>query len=192
MLLFDRKNFLVLNRQLSAAIFVVIIGLMLVPMGCGKDASKKDSDEPLTQDDDNDSPGLTKLFLSSNQTSCSEGQMLNLQVRLETGREVYGAAFDVAFPAGFEYVSSERSEFLESNTGLTHFMASLESEDKNRVVVGVSRVGDVPGQSGKGVLAQIHLKCLSSHSSSFGITLDHCRLMDHRLKDIPIDAIKGL
>ena len=90
---------------------------------------------------------------------------LVLEVRANSVQNLYGVAFDLSFPASLLRLdASTRGSFLgdESNTTL-----ALVQPTPGNLVIGLSRLGTLPGVSGSGTLLTLRFTALASGSGSF-------------------------
>jgi hypothetical protein len=93
---------------------------------------------------------------------------LVLEIRANSVQSLYGVAFDLSFPANLLRLdASARGSFLgdESNTTL-----ALVQSTPGNLVIGLSRLGTLPGVSGSGVLLTLRFTSLTSGSGAFAFT----------------------
>ena len=90
----------------------------------------------------------------------STANLLVLEVRAQSVTGLYGAAFDLRYPGTLlDYQARVPGTFLGANASVQVF----ESEP-GTLVVGVSRVGNLPGVDGSGVLVELELAPLAPGS----------------------------
>lgn len=97
----------------------------------------------------------------------STSSLLVLEVRASQVTGLYGVAFDLQYPAALlDYQSFRQGSFLTAGGAVVSTQVS-ESAPGN-LVVGVSRLGNVGGTSGSGVLLEIEL--LAAGSGNGGLS----------------------
>lgn len=90
---------------------------------------------------------------------------LVVEVRANSVQDLYGVAFDLSFPSTLLRLdTSTRGAFLgdEGNTTL-----ALVQPTPGNLVVGLSRLGTLPGVSGSGVLLTLRFTSIGSGSGAF-------------------------
>jgi hypothetical protein len=96
----------------------------------------------------------------------STADLLVLEVRATQVTGLYGAAFDLQYPAGLlDYQTRVLGPFLGASASLQ----VVESAPGN-LVVGVSRLGNVPGVDGSGVLLELELAAGSAGTGNLAFT----------------------
>lgn len=94
----------------------------------------------------------------------STASTLVLEVRANSVRDLYGVAFDLTFPNQLlQFVSLQQGPFLQGATAQNGVLP-------DRLVVGISRLGAVPGETGSGVLMTIQFRAIGSGQGSFTFT----------------------
>lgn len=91
-----------------------------------------------------------------------------IEVRANSVQDLYGVAFDLSFPANLLRLdASARGAFLgdESSTTL-----ALAQPTPGNLVVGLSRLGTLPGVSGSGVLLTLRFSSIGSGSGAFSFS----------------------
>jgi hypothetical protein len=104
-------------------------------------------------------PGITFIAVSTGpgivlgQGGATTATSLTVEVRAATVTALYGVAFDLDYPPGVvRYQSSAAGEFLGNSSQVT---APVVETVPGHLVVGVSRLGTLPGVSGSGVLLRL-------------------------------------
>lgn len=93
---------------------------------------------------------------------------LVVEVRANSVQDLYGVAFDLSFPASLlRFDTSSRGAFLgdEGNTTL-----ALAQPTPGNLVVGLSRLGTLPGVSGSGVLLTLRFTSTGAGSGAFSFS----------------------
>jgi hypothetical protein len=105
------------------------------------------------------SPGPSGISLVS--SAASTATTLILEVRATSVSDLYGVAFDLAYPANLlQHVRSTQGPLLAGGT----FQGSVSS---GRLVIGLSNLGPVPGASGSGVLMTFELRAIGAGEGTF-------------------------
>jgi hypothetical protein len=92
--------------------------------------------------------------------------LLVLEVRASAVSGLYGAAFDLQYPAGLlDYQGRVAGPFLGADASIQVF----ESAPGN-LVVGASRLGNVPGVDGSGVLLELELARQAAGTGNLSFT----------------------
>lgn len=85
------------------------------------------------------------------------GNTLALEVRAQNVDDLYGVAFDLRFPAAvLQYVRATPGPLLEGGSVQAAVSAS------GNLVVGASRLGEVPGVDGSGVLLTLEFNAIAA------------------------------
>ena len=95
-------------------------------------------------------------------TGPTGGRELHLAVEAREVNGLYGAAFDLGFPAAvLDFEGATEGEFLARDG----FQVSLQvAEESGNLIVGVTRLGAVPGASGTGTLVTLRFRAIGSGS----------------------------
>jgi hypothetical protein len=95
----------------------------------------------------------------------STASLLVLEVRASAVTGLYGVAFDLSYPAAaLDFTAFRPGEFLTAG-GAAVSTQVFESAPGN-LVVGITRVGNVAGAAGDGVLVELELQSVASGSGS--------------------------
>lgn len=96
----------------------------------------------------------------------TSGTTLELEVRANSVQDLYGVAFDLEYPSNllrFES-STNPSGFLGSDGTPVSFVSSLSRD--GLLVVGYTRLGQVSGANGSGLLARIRFTAIATGSGT--------------------------
>lgn len=106
--------------------------------------------------------GANSISLAS--TSASTATKLFLEVRANQVQNLYGAAFDLTYPSTvLRYDGRVQGTFLDGT------LAVSEAPSGN-LIVGVTRLGEVQGVSGSGVLVTLEFTAIAAGSGNFTFT----------------------
>jgi hypothetical protein len=96
----------------------------------------------------------------------STANTLYLEVRAVGVTDLYGLAFDLQYPASvLQFQAATEGTFLSASGTPTTFQA-VESPAGN-LVVGLSRLGDLAGADGSGLLLTLELQATAAGSGAF-------------------------
>ena len=129
-----------------------ILGMALLVLGlaCGSDGG--DGGSPVGPPSGisfqpSSVPGTNSLALGTEAGSTT--QLLRLELRAQNMTNVYGLSFDLLYPSQLlSFTASTEGSFL----GGTQTTMQVEERTPGRLVVGISRLGNVPGANGSGVV----------------------------------------
>jgi hypothetical protein len=94
--------------------------------------------------------------------AASTASTLILEVRANSVTDLYGVAFDLAYPANLvQYVRVTQGPLLAGGT------LQVASGGTGTLVVGLSNLGPVPGASGSGVLMTFEFRAVGAGQGSF-------------------------
>lgn len=101
-------------------------------------------------------------------TGPTGGSDLHLAVEARQVSSLYGVAFDLGYPASIlSYEGATVGDFL----GQDGFQVSLQVADETgNLIVGVTRLGDVPGASGSGMLLTLRFRAVGSGTGSLSFS----------------------
>lgn len=101
-------------------------------------------------------------------TGPTGGRDLHLAVEAREVAGLYGVAFDLGYPASvLAYEGATAGEFLAEGG----FQVSLQvAEESGNLIVGITRLGDVPGASGSGTLATLRFRSIGSGTGALSFS----------------------
>jgi general secretion pathway protein D len=153
------------RRPAIAAVLAALAALVLLA-ACGGGGGGGPTQPPPPSSSLTFTPGGTaggNVILLA-RTGPTGGSELHLAVEAREVNDLYGAAFDLGFPAAvLDFEGATVGELL-SRDG---FQVSLQvAEETGNLIVGVSRLGAVPGVSGTGTLVTLRFRAIASGSGS--------------------------
>lgn len=93
--------------------------------------------------------------------AASTATTLVLEIRAASLTDLYGVAFDLTYPNQLlQFVSLQQGPFLQGATAQNAVLP-------DRLVVGLSRLGALPGENGSGVLMTITFRAIGAGQGSF-------------------------
>lgn len=109
-------------------------------------------------------------FIHVTGTSGAGGRTLTLEVRAEGVSDLYGVAFDLGFPsAALRFDGSGEGSFLDGGGAFQTSLQVVESAPGN-LVIGVTRLGDVAGADGSGLLLTLSFSSVASGAGPIGLS----------------------
>lgn len=126
-------------------------------------------------------PTTTKII--SNQT-------FTVTINAKDAVDLYGASFDFMFDSDkLRVIEVEEGDFLKQATISTSFLHKIDNE-QGRVIIGISRLGQVSGVTGSGILVSIIMKAKSSGTTT--LKLSNIKLQDSSLDISPWSATQTI
>lgn len=97
--------------------------------------------------------------------AASTASTLILEVRANSVNDLYGVAFDLAYPSNLlQFVRATQGPLLAGGT------MQVASGTAGNLVVGLSNLGPVPGTSGSGVLMTLEFRAAGAGQGSFSFS----------------------
>ncbi len=94
--------------------------------------------------------------------SSTSATRLTVALEVSSVADLYGLSFDMTFPPSLlSFVSAQEENYLSADGALSTSFQAVENPTGN-LVVGLSRLGDVAGAGGSGVLLLLTFEALSS------------------------------
>jgi hypothetical protein len=96
---------------------------------------------------------------------------LVLEVMADQVTDLYGVAFDLSFPSNLlRFDGGDEGDFLSGPAGSGVGTSLQLTANGGVLVVGVTRLGDVPGRTGSGVLLTLRFTAIASGTGSFSFS----------------------
>jgi hypothetical protein len=114
-------------------------------------------------------PGALTIHLGK--TSGTADNVLRLEIRASEFADLYGLGFDLAYPAALlDYRGGSHVEggFLSADGSRTELFAREVTDGE--VIVGVSRLGDVGGVEGSGLVLTLDFTAVTNGSGEFSFS----------------------
>ena len=162
-----------INMRSPERIGILVVFMLLA--GCGGG--------PTQQPDK-----IPSLTLAADLVGVSVGETVDVEIYVADVEDLYGVALDIVYPPEvFNFTSCVEGAFFGQDGLETNEAYALESGEEGRLVVGLSRVGDVGGVEGSGSLATCKFKILTTiHPTSF--ELEKATLLDSELVAVSISS----
>ena len=126
------------------------------------------------------------LYLEQEGAGASPAEEVVVHVAVAGITGLYGAALDLVYDSDvLRYRSAAPGPFLRGDGSDVAFAAALEDGLEGRLVTGASKIGDVPGLDGAGVLMTVRYAVMCSDCSTVPVEVERVRLKASDLSDIP-------
>jgi hypothetical protein len=116
-------------------------------------------------------PGAQTVYLEIR--SLNNPDRFVMQVRASEVTDLYGIALDVVYPddvVQFDEAAVEEGGFFSASGGFqTEFQ--LVEEPTGRIIIGITRVGEVSGRNGDGLILELPFDSTASGNGDFTIEL---------------------
>jgi len=127
------------------------------------------------------------LFLSTTSSVIKVGEVITLTVLVERIEQLYSSPFHLTYnPSLLELIKVSEGDFLKKDGKETAFFQANNSE-AGQVVIGLSRLGQVGGVTGSGILATFTFRSKSSGVGKFSIKEPEFR--NAAMESIPIKVV---
>lgn len=114
-------------------------------------------------------------------------------IRVSNVTDLYGVSFDINIPLSNLFV--EDAFILDSKENETNFLSRDKRSiiflkaikvTENRIIVGLSRIGQINGISGSGLLLSVRVKGVKI--GTYNVSLDNVYLFDSKMRQIQVDT----
>ncbi|MFN7973542.1 MAG: cohesin domain-containing protein [Acidobacteriota bacterium] len=149
--------------------FLALATAMQVSCGSGDDSSNGGGGVFIATFSPAGSPVANSISMQPN-TANGAAVVVNFDATQMT--DLYGAAYTITYsPAVLNFVGADDAGTFLATGGVTVlFNAALENGQEGRLVVGISRAGQVSGVSGSGTLHNITFRGVAVGSTSLNFT----------------------
>ncbi|MDI6861715.1 MAG: stalk domain-containing protein [Caldisericia bacterium] len=134
-----------------------------------------------------------KIYIDPKNMTVLSGEIRSFDIRISNVTDLYGVSFDINIPLSNLIV--EDSFISESKEDETNFLAKDKrnivllkaiKQSENRVIVGISRIGQINGISGSGLLLNVKVK--GGNIGSYDVSLNNIYLFDSKMRQIQVDT----
>lgn len=133
--------------------------------GCrGKEESSNENLPP---------PQLTaKVLFNLSSGNYSQGTIFTRTVEIKDTQGVFFAAFDLTYdPAVIEFIDAMEGTFLNKNgSNPTAFHATLQNGTQGRIVIGMTRLGQIGDVSGSGTLLTLSFRAVGAGTTTLAFS----------------------
>lgn len=107
----------------------------------------------------------------------AEGATVTVGVYAQDLADAYGLSFTLVWnPLLFQYMSAAEGSFLSTGGTATTFLTSLENGQQGRLVVGISRLGQVAGATGSGLVCTVTFQAVGTGET--GLSYEQAFVLD--------------
>lgn len=162
--------------------FFLLASFVFIP-SCGKNSNNNKS---IMFTSDNPNIGENTIYFVQGQVSDDTVELLLMASNIIVDR-AYGLAFDIDFePSILQYLSFSEGSYLEDKGKVkVNYLAALQSNDKSKLVVGISQLGRKAGVEGTGIIASFKFRALKEGSSKLTFS-------NNLIKNPAIQTISGI
>ncbi|MFH1962654.1 MAG: cohesin domain-containing protein [bacterium] len=129
------------------------------------------------------------LKIAPDSINITSNQPFTMNINIEDVADLYGASLDLVFDSSkLMVVKVEEGDFLKQAAASTSFLNKIDNE-QGRVIIGMSRLGQVSGVNGTGTLVSITMKAKASGTAALRLT--NIALKNSTLDTIPATIIDG-
>ncbi|MEK7274132.1 MAG: cohesin domain-containing protein, partial [Candidatus Desantisbacteria bacterium] len=130
------------------------------------------------------------LEITPDSVNITSMQPFTMDITVKDAVDLYGAGFDVTFDTGLiRVVEVREGTFLRDGATQTSFLKQIDNQ-QGRVVMGITRLGSIPGVNGSGTLATVVFKPISTGTAT--LKLQGCQIKDSHLDTIPTTVTDSL
>lgn len=138
----------------------------------------------------------SKIYIEPQNLTLSSGSIANFEVRVSNVTDLYGVSFDINIPLSNLIVEdsfiSESKEnetnFLTKDKRNIVFLKAIKSSE-NRIIVGISRIGQINGITGSGLILNVKVK--GGNVGVYDVTLSNIYLFDSKMRQIQVDTTEA-
>ncbi len=135
----------------------------------------------------------TKLYFEPQNLTVISGQIKSFDIYVSNVTDLYGIAFDIVSPLNnikimdtFINHSKENEKNLLARDNKDIILLKSIKEDQNRIIIGLSRIGQVSGISGSGLILSVQFK--GENVGVYDINLQNIYLFDSKMKQISAEV----
>lgn len=135
----------------------------------------------------------TKIYIEPINMTVISGELKSFDIYVSNVTDLYGVAFDISIPLSEIQVldswimdSKENEKNLLSRDKKDIILLKSIKQNENKIVVGVSRIGQVSGISGSGLILTVQFK--GGNTGIYDVALQNIYLFDSKMKQISVDS----
>ncbi|MGC9089285.1 MAG: stalk domain-containing protein [Caldisericia bacterium] len=135
----------------------------------------------------------TKIYIEPQNMTVISGEIKSFDIYISNVTDLYGAAFDISIPLSqikvldsYINYSKDTEKNLLSKDGKDIILLKSIKENENRIIIGISKIGQVSGISGSGLILTVQF--VGGNTGVFDISLQNIYLFDSKMKQISTDS----
>ncbi|MBC7194684.1 MAG: hypothetical protein H5U37_03420 [Caldisericia bacterium] len=133
-----------------------------------------------------------KIYVEPNNISIQSGTIGAFNIRVSNVTDLYGVSFDINLPLSNlmvedSYISDSienETNFLTKDKKSIIFLKAIK-QNENKIVVGISRIGQINGITGSGLILNVKVK--GGNVGIYDISLSNIYLFDSKMRQIDAD-----
>jgi len=135
----------------------------------------------------------TKIYIEPQNMTVISGEIKSFDIYISNVSDLYGVAFDISIPLSQikvldSYINhskdNEKNILTKDNKDIVLLKSIKENE--NKIIIGISRIGQVSGISGSGLILSVQFT--GGNIGVFDISLQNIYLFDSKMKQISVDS----
>lgn len=135
----------------------------------------------------------TKIYIEPQNMTVISGEVKSFDIFVSNVTDLYGVAFNISIPLSQikvidSYINhskeTEKNILSKDNKDII-LMKSLK-ENENKIIIGVSRIGQVSGISGSGLI--LNVQFVGTNTGVYEISLKDVYLIDSKMRQIAVDS----
>ena len=135
----------------------------------------------------------TKIYIEPQNMTVISGEIKSFDIFISNVSDLYGVAFDISIPLSQikvldSYINhskdNEKNILTKDNKDIVLLKSIKENE--NKIIIGISRIGQVSGISGSGLILSVQFT--GGNIGVFDISLQNIYLFDSKMKQISVDS----
>jgi len=137
--------------------------------------------------------GNPRIYIEPDTMTVVSGTNVSFEIRVSDVTDLYGVAFDISMPlnelsvkqSGIEKSTDKEKNFLERDKRSIVVLSRVK-KNENRIIVGISRIGQVEGVSGSGLLLKVNF--VGGNTGIYDVKLQNITLFDSKMRQMNIDT----
>ena len=138
----------------------------------------------------------TKIYIDPQNMTVVSGELKSFDIFITNVTDLYGVSFDISIPLSQikvldSYInhSKESEKNILSKDNKDIILLKSIKENENKIVIGISRIGQVSGISGSGLI--LNVQFVGGNTGVYDISLQNIYLFDSKMKQIPVDSVNA-
>lgn len=137
--------------------------------------------------------GNPRIYIEPDSMTVVSGTPSSFEIRVSDVTDLYGVSFDISLPlnelsvkqSDIKKSTEKEKNFLERDKR-TIVVLSKVKKNENRIIVGISRIGQVEGVSGSGLLLKVNF--VGGNTGVYTVKLQNITLFDSKMRQMNVDT----
>lgn len=134
-----------------------------------------------------------KIYIEPQNMTVLSGGVGSFDIRVSDVTDLYGVSFDINMP--LSNLTVEDSYISDSKENETNFLTKDKRNivllkaiktNENKIIVGISRIGQINGITGSGLLLNVRVK--GGNVGVYDVSLNNIYLFDSKMRQIQVDS----